>query len=241
MCFNGHWNIKCRDAVGGESRQGIGNVTLTRTLMHVPAHVHECMRACVHAYRSFQDDAQVGRKYFQGTGQCGPNDWHVPRAGRPLRVDGEDGRAEGRTMRKGRANEVSECTNRRERTAVLQKRKTRRITCQCDGSRIKGCGDAGIRDKTLRRVVFRRGRRRERRERDGEREKSAQGRIRLRGRRSLLPTPWTIYPRPLWPPAQSDSLALTMRVRSSTVFCKETDVSIRDVFVHRYRRDDVSL
>ncbi|CAL1681911.1 unnamed protein product [Lasius platythorax] len=39
------------------------------------------------------------------------------------------------------------------RTAVLQKQKTRRITCQCDGSRIKGCGDAGIRDKTATRCL----------------------------------------------------------------------------------------
>lgn len=31
---------------------------------------------------------------------------------------------------------------------------------------------------------------------------------RLQGLRSLLPTPWPIYPRPTWPPAQLDSPAL---------------------------------
>lgn len=51
--------------VGGENRQGIGNVTLMCMLEHVRESMHACVRHwLVHAYKSFQHSVRVcDRKY----------------------------------------------------------------------------------------------------------------------------------------------------------------------------------
>jgi len=106
-------------------------------------------------------------------------------------------RGEGRTRKKARActrcNEIRESVGDQGKEKATKVHRSGKTTCRERERGIKRRGDAGIKDEVAARCLPLRGET-SRRKRE---EKCTWKRTRLQGARSLLPTPWPIYPRPL--------------------------------------------